>query len=107
MAIRSEYAADHIDFFDEHEDHRLLMDVSSIILEMCPFNWTEVVLKKQNPDDIAKIFLDSQEILLGKSFCDLHLRKPRLLHHLRQLPLYVPHRDQHLLVDDLAARWRT
>ena len=80
MAIRSEYTAELMDFFDEHEDHRLLIGMTAIMLDMIPFNWENTVLWKRDLSNIYASFLDSQEVLLGKSFCDLFLRKPRMIH---------------------------
>ena len=47
-------------YFDEHESHRLISDLMSVMLDMIPFNFEMNLLRNSSPFEfIQKVFLDS------------------------------------------------
>lgn len=60
VQIRSEFSFHRQDYFDEHESHRLISDLMSVMLDMIPFNFEMNLLRNSSPFEfIQKVFLDS------------------------------------------------
>lgn len=79
VQMRKEFTLKRTNFFGEYEANRLLYDMNGTMLDMIPFNFAKYVLYSYDFDNLTSVFLDSLEILLGKSLCDIFVNRPRFV----------------------------
>lgn len=70
---------------------------------MIPFEFDRYVLKEIKSADFERIFLEPQEVLLGKSCADLYFKKPsHLREHLARTVEYYQNNQDNYNVGSLA-----
>jgi uncharacterized protein YqgQ len=62
--------------FNNFEVSYLLETMIATMLHMVPFDFAKMIFDQPEFDFNSKNFFKSQEILAGKSACDIHLEKP-------------------------------